>query len=219
VLLDRRKVRFWQKIIFGGMAFLMAAFLIFWYSGVLNGCTWFNGAQEDVTKTLDQEITKYQTATTTDPKDVAAWISLAEAYLSRSGTHAQGSDATTADLASSASAYQKAARVLAKQKGSGIRRQRIDVLNQLATVYGSLGDASAVERVYQELTALTPKDSQAFLNLGSAARSAGDTSTALLAFTRFLQLDPKSPYVKDVKDAIAQLSPSSSPTPTPSPTK
>jgi len=67
VLLDRRKVKFWQKIVFGGMAFLMAAFLVVGYSGVLNGCTWFNSAQEDVNKTLDQQITKYQTATTTDP--------------------------------------------------------------------------------------------------------------------------------------------------------
>ena len=44
MLLDRRKVKFWQKIVFGFMAFLMAAFLVVGYSGVLNGCTWFDSA-------------------------------------------------------------------------------------------------------------------------------------------------------------------------------
>ena len=44
MLLDRRKVKFWQKIIFGFMAFLMAAFLVVGYSGVLNGCSWVNSA-------------------------------------------------------------------------------------------------------------------------------------------------------------------------------
>ena len=45
MLLDRRKVKFWQRIVFGFMAFLMAAFLVVGYSGVLNGCTWFNSAE------------------------------------------------------------------------------------------------------------------------------------------------------------------------------
>ena len=38
MLLDRQRVRFWQKWIFGIMALLMASFLIFGYSGVLGSC-------------------------------------------------------------------------------------------------------------------------------------------------------------------------------------
>ena len=55
MLLDRRKVKFWQKIVFGFMAFLMAAFLVVGYSGVLNGCTLFD-EEESISDTLNQEI-------------------------------------------------------------------------------------------------------------------------------------------------------------------
>jgi predicted TPR repeat methyltransferase len=218
VLLDRRKVKFWQKIVFGFMAFLMAAFLVVGYSGVLNGCTFFSSAQS-VGETLDQEVANAKAATVATPKDPAAWTKLAEAYLTRAGTRDQGSDLRTGDLTSAAKAYKKAERLLAKEKGAGVKARRLDTLNQLATVYAQLGDSSATVAVLQDITALTPKDAQAFLNLGLSARNAGDTSTALLAFSRFLELDPQSPYAQDVKDAIAQLAPQPTPTPSPSSTK
>ena len=49
-------------------------------------------------------------------------------------------------------------------------------------MYAELNDGPAAVRALQDITALTPKDSQAFLNLGLAAEDAGDTATALLAF-------------------------------------
>jgi cytochrome c-type biogenesis protein CcmH/NrfG len=218
VLLDRRKVKFWQKIIFGFMAFLMAAFLVVGYSGVLNGCEFLNSA-ESASETLDNEVASAKAATVTTPTDAAAWIKLAEAYLARSGSREQGSDLLVGDLKSSAKAYEQAEELLAEQKGAGVKAQRLDVLNQLATVYAELQDSAATVRVLQEITALTPKDSQAFLNLGLTARSAGDNATALLAFSKFLDLDPKSPYASDVKAAIAELAPKSTSTPSPSPTE
>jgi tetratricopeptide (TPR) repeat protein len=219
VLLDRRRVKFWQKIVFGFMAFLMAAFLVVGYSGVLNGCTWFNSAQQDVTQQLDQQVTKYQTATTATPTDVAAWTGLAEAYLSRSSTRQAGSPALTSDLTNAAAAYVKADKLLAKQKGAAIKKQRLDVLTSLAGVYSQLGDSQAAAKVYGDITALTPKNAEAFFNLGAAASTAGDTTTAMLAFTRFLELDPTSPDAAAVKDWIAKNTPQTTPTPTPSPTK
>ena len=219
MLLDRRKVKFWQKIIFGFMAFLMAAFLVVGYSGVLNGCTWFNSAQEDVTKTLDQQITKYQAATTADPTDVAAWVSLAEAYLSRSGVQTEGSQALTADAPTRPRPTPRPTSCWRKQKGAAAKKQRLDVLTSLAGVYSQLGDSQAAAGVYGDVTALTPKDADAFFNLGAAADTAGDTTTAMLAFTKFLELDPQSPYASEVKDWITAHAPQKTPTPTPSPTK
>ncbi len=212
MLLDRRKVKFWQRIVFGGMAFLMAAFLVVGYSGVLEGCSLFSSPQEDVTKTLDQQIAKYRTATTADPKDAAAWTSLAEAYLSRSVTRDPGSAALTADLRGAAAAYKKADKLLAKKKGVAVKKQRLEALAALASVYGQLGEAQAAAGVYGDITALTPKDPEAFFNLGAAASTAGDTNTALLAFTRFLELDPQSPEAPAVEDWIAQNAPSPAPT-------
>ena len=219
MLLDRRKVKFWQRIVFGFMAFLMAAFLVVGYSGVLNGCTWFNSAQQDVTQELEQQIAKYQAATVATPKDVTAWTELAEAYLSRSATRQQGSNELDNDLNQAARAYVKADKLLAKEKGPGIKQQRLDVLGSLAVVYGQLGDTQAASGVYGDITALTPKDAEAFFNLGAAASTAGDTTTALLAFTRFLELDPESPDAQAVQDWISQNSPKDSATPSPSATK
>ena len=225
MLLDRRRVKFWQKIVFGFMAFLMAAFLVVGYSGVLNGCTWFNSAQQDATKLLDQQLAKNKAATVATPTDPAAWTALAEAYLSRSANDAKGSAALTADLNSAAAAYAKADRLLAKQKGQAVKAQRLTLLQSLASVYAQAGDAQAAARVYGDITGLTPKDPQAFLQLGTASITAGDTNTALLAFTTFLQLDPSSTEAAAVKDWIKQNSPNSTPSPTatvtpsPSPTK
>jgi len=218
VLLDRRRVKFWQKIVFGFMAFLVVG-----YSGVLNGCTWFNSAQQDATQLLNQQIVKNKAATVATPTDPAAWTALAEAYLSRSATDTKGSTALTADLNSAAAAYAKADKLLAKQKGQAAKAQRLTVLQSLASVYSQAGDAQAAARVYGDITGLTPKDPQAFLQLGTASITAGDTNTALLAFTTFLQLDPSSTEAAAVKDWIKQNSPKSTPTatatPSPSPTK
>jgi hypothetical protein len=51
------------------------------------------------------------------------------------------------------------------------------------------------------------------------AISAGDTTTALLAFNKFLELDPTSPEADQVKQWIEDNAPKSTPTPSPSPTK
>ena len=81
MLLDRRKVKFWQKIVFGFMAFLMAAFLVVGYSGVLNGCTLF-GEEESVDRsTLKATITQLaKAATVTAPATPPSWIKLGETY-------------------------------------------------------------------------------------------------------------------------------------------
>lgn len=206
MLLDRRKVKFWQKIVFGFMAVLMAAFLVFGYSGVLNGCDFVNSAK-DAEKEYNTAITKAQAATSASPKDPAAWTQLGEAYLSRSSIQTTGSDALTADLTNAAKAYAKASKLLAKKKGKTAKADRLEVLQSLATIYNQLGDTESAVKAYSDITEVTPKDAQAFFNLGSAAISAGDTDTALLAFNRFLELDPESADADAVKEWIKQNTP------------
>ena len=116
-------------------------------------------------------------------------------------------------------------KLIVTEKDSAAKAQRLTVLQALASVYGQAGDAQAAAGVYGDITGLTPKDPQAFLLLGEASITANDTNTALLAFTRFLELDPSSPNAPAVKDWIKQNSPNSTPSPTatatpsPSPTK
>ena len=87
MLLDRQRVKFWQKWVFGFMALIMAGFLVMIpLSSKACGC----GGTTSATEQLDKEITKYQAAVTTDPKDVDAWRSLAENYVLRANQQAAG---------------------------------------------------------------------------------------------------------------------------------
>jgi len=211
VLLDRRRVKFWQKIVFGAMAVLMAGFLVFGYSGVLNGCE-FMGAEESVTEQIDAAIAAGQAAVKADPKDVDAWVKLGDDHLDRANQQAQGSDAQTADWREAASAYERAAKVLGKTKGADAKQERLDVLEKLVGVHLFLEDYQQATSVYGQITALRPKDAQSYFDMATVAISAGDTNTALLAFTKFLELDPESPDAAAVQEWIDENAPSPAPT-------
>ncbi len=212
MLLDRRKVKFWQRIVFGGMAFLMAAFLVVGYSGVLEGCNFFNSAEESVIEQLDQQVTASKAAVKADPKDAAAWADLGSRYLERANVQPQGSEAQQADWRNAAAAYARADKLLTKQKGQAAKQQRLDVLEQLVSVHLFLEDYQAATSVYGEITGLRPKDAQSYFDMATVAINAGDTSTALLAFSKFLELDPESVDAPAVKDWIEQNAPSPAPT-------
>jgi tetratricopeptide (TPR) repeat protein len=217
VLLDRRKVKFWQKIVFGFMAFLMAAFLIVGYSGVLNGCSFFNSTKS-ATEELQKTVTQYQTAVAADPKDAASWTKLGDAYVLMAN---QQTDTATQKTywQKAVVAYKKADAILAAQKGSAVKKQRLSVLQSLVSTYLYLTDYTQATAAYGEITALTPKDAQSYFDMATVAINAGDTNTALLAFTKYLELDPNAQDATQVKAWIKQNTPKSTPTPSPSPTK
>jgi tetratricopeptide (TPR) repeat protein len=212
VLLDRQRVKFWQKWVFAIMALIMAGFLVMIPLTNLKACS---GGTTSATKQLDADIAKYQAAVQANPKDVDAWRSLAENYVLRANQQLPGSAAQTSDWRAAAQHYESADKLLRKQKGADNKQKRIDTLQQLVSVYLFLEDYQLATSVYGQITALRPKDAQSFFDMATVAISAGDTNTALLAFTTFLRLDPTSPDAASVKDWIAANS--GTPTPTPSP--
>jgi tetratricopeptide (TPR) repeat protein len=211
VLLDRQRVKFWQKWVFAFMAIIMAGFLVMIPLSNNMGC----GGASSATEQLDKEIAKYQAAVKADPKNVESWRSLAENYVLRANAQPPGSAAQEADYRTAARYYERADKLLAKQKGAAAKQLRIDTLQQLVSVYLFLEDFQLATSVYGQITALTPKDAQSFFDMATVAIKAGDTNTALLAFTKFLKLAPNSPDAALVKDWIAANS--GTPTPTPSP--
>jgi tetratricopeptide (TPR) repeat protein len=215
VLLDRQRVKFWQKWVFAIMAIIMAGFLVMIPLSNNVGC---GGGTTSAIEQLDKEITKYQAAVKADPKNVEAWRSLAENYALRANLQTQGSAAQEADWRTAAQNYERAVKLLGKQKGAAAKQLRIDTLQQLVGVYLFLQDPQRATSVYGQITALTPKDAQAFYEMATMAIQAGDTTTALLAFTKFLKLDPTSPDAQSVKDWIAANSGAATPTPEPSST-
>ena len=158
----------------------MAAFLVVGYSGVLNGCTWFDSAQR-TRPNLDQQIAKYQAAVKTDPQDATAWNNLGQQLEYRANQEQQGSAAQKAYWVRAAEAYAKADAILAEQKGKAAKATRLEVLGRLVDIQLFLQDYQAATGVYGRITELTPKDPQAFFDMATVAINAGDTNTALLA--------------------------------------
>lgn len=206
MLLDRRKVRFWQRIVFGGMAFLMAAFLVVGYSGWLSSCQMGGAGSADPREQLDQEVAALEQQLKADDTDAALWGELGDVLMTR-GNAQPDPEAREADYRKAVIAYERQATLLGEQEGAEAKRQRREALETLATVYLTLQDYAMAVNVYGQLTSLAPKRAEYFLAMGEIAASSGDTDRALLAYTRYLQLEPDSPDAEFVKEWIAANSP------------
>jgi tetratricopeptide (TPR) repeat protein len=210
VLLDRKKVKFWQRIIFGGMAFLMAAFLVVGYSGALSSCQRGGGVTSDPVEELDEEIAALEQQLRVDETDAALWGELGDSLMSR-GNVQEDLEAREADWRKAVIAYERQATLLEEQEAPKAARR--EVLETLADVYLTLQDYEMAVNVYGQLTSLAPKEAEYFLIMGEIAASIGDTDRALLAYTRYLQLEPDSADAEFVKDWIAANSPDGEETP------
>ena len=213
MLLDRRRVKFWQKWVFGVMAILMAAFLLMI---PLSGQSCGGGSTNGVSDELQQEIDRYEAAVKVDPADAQAWRDLGDAYVtSVSAQHQQGAaftDQETANLTRATVAYRRAAKLLGEEKGAEAKALRLETLETLASVYATMGDYERATSIYGQLTELQPRNADYFFGMGNAAINAGDTTSARLAFQRFLELAPDDPAAPDVKAWIKQNAPSPAPT-------
>jgi tetratricopeptide (TPR) repeat protein len=210
VLLDRKRVKFWQKWVFAFMAIIMAGFLLMIPLGGFKGC----GGTSSAIDQLDKEIAKYRAAVNADPGNVQAWRGLGENYLARANQPTAQATAQQADWSSAAASYEKAVRLLDKQKGKAARQTELDTLNQLVSVYLFQKDYKMATSTYGRITALRPKDAQSFFDMATTAISAGDTNTALLAFSSYLRLEPNSPDAPTVRDWIKKNTPKASSSPT-----
>lgn len=199
MLLDRSRVKKWQKWVFGFMAVVMVGFLVMIpLSG--NLACGGNSAEDEIA----EDIAGYELALEADPKDVVALRGLADTYVVRANQQATGSDAQLADWHMAAELYEKAAAVLAKQKGTEARQEEAAMLEQLVDVHLFVGEYAEAAGVFAQITSLRPDDAQAYFDWANVAINAGDTKTAALAFKKYLELDPDSPEAAEVRDWIKQ---------------
>ena len=193
MLLDRRKVKFWQKIIFGFMAFLMAAFLVVGYSGVLNGCTWFNSAQQDVdpdARPADHQVPDRRPRPT--PRTSRPGSASPRRTSRGRPTQAQGSRG--ADGGSHRARPRPTPRPTSCSPSRRAPPSRSSGWTCSPASPASTASSATPRRprsVYGDITALTPQERRGLLQPGRGRSTAGDTTTAMLAFTRFLELDPE----------------------------
>jgi tetratricopeptide (TPR) repeat protein len=221
MLLDRKRIRFWQRWIFGFMAVLMAMFLLVGYSGVLSSC---NNAGNSGGQTAQDQIDKYNATLQANPEDPTALLGLANLYLKLGDP--QQSDAATAqqNLQKSIEYYDRYLRLSNAALGENAKQKRITALQYQAVAYAQLNDAKGAAAVYSKLTDLDPKNPDFYFNAAVAERDAGQVAKALLDFATFLKLDPKSDRASLVREQMKQLEAqlkggTNAPTPTPSVTK
>ncbi len=219
MLLDRKRIKFWQKWVFLLMAILMASFLIFGYSGVLQGCS--NRVGLTQANPAEARVKALTAQLQADPTNGATMLALAEAYQIRAGGQQTGSSGQQSDYAQALTFYDRFLSLATAKQGATkqeAKDNRIKALEGQAQIYVNQQNWAEVVKTYSRLTELRPQNADYFLLMGEAASQSGDTSTALLAFTRFLQLAPNDPNAATVKAWIKTQTQTASPTPKPSPT-
>ena len=219
MLLNRQRVKFWQKIIFGFMAVLMGGFLIFGYSGVASSCG-KSTSTANSTSLVDKQI-KVATATLAKtPKDPTALFNAAQAYAQR-GAVATGSVPTAAqtdDLTKAIAYYTRYIALPDSALGSAAAGLRIKALRKPGPDLHRTARLQERARRLQQAAQAAAGDATPYLGIASTDVLSNDTAGAIAAFTKFLKLDPNSQYASQVKTELAQLKASASPSPSSSAT-
>jgi tetratricopeptide (TPR) repeat protein len=159
-------------------------------------------------------VSEAQNATQKDPNDAKAWHDLAMAYDITGQTAAAISAWTTYatlrpkdvdGLTALASDYEQQFSSQTKQAAAA---QTAKAKQRLADALAARqSTAEKLEAVYHRIAALhEPPEPSDQLLLAQAAQNAGDNSTAIAAYKKFIQLSPDDPNASYAKQQIKALS-------------
>ncbi len=217
MLLNRQRVKFWQKIIFGFMAVLMAGFLIFGYSGVASGCHGSNLINSG-NSAVDSQVKAAVTALKKNANDPTALLSAAQGYQA-AGYVQNGlpSASQTNDLTKALGFYDRYRALPDSALGAAAAGLRFKALQNEAVIYSELVDYKSAVATYKKMLKLQPHDTVLYLQLAANSQASGDTAGAVAAYQKFLKLDPNSQYAAQVRVALGQLTATASPSPSATP--
>lgn len=194
MLLDRKKINKWAKVI--AIVLVVVFGLSFLALGVgsgvnLNWSDLWNSigrktSAQSGPNTPEANIKVFTATLQTDPTNEAALLGMATAYRQL---------------------QQPAKQAVYLEKLAAVKPTDASIQLQLATIYMSAEarDYQAAVRVLNKATSLDPSNAEAFLQLGSALRGVGDTKAAVLAWNRYLALDPNGSMAATVKEQVALL--------------
>jgi len=158
----------------------------------------------------DDAIEALESFVALKPKNAAALVDLASLYLVKveeAQQRAQVANARAAYLAPGATIAS-----ITQFGGSSLEPDPISsaVNNQLSgIVQAELGEAqqaaSQAVDAYKRRSATEPRNALYQLELAQTAESAGDVTTAVAAYEKFLDLEPDDPNAVDVKRRLKQL--------------
>lgn len=203
MLLDRRRINRWAKWVSLALAIVFGvSFLFLGIGSGANmdwGALWASlGGGSDAPATPSgpaEQIKAYEAALAANPSDANALLGIAIQY-EQLGQPAQQA------------AY--------LEKYVVVKPGDFDTHMKLAAIYMSpdTADYPSAVRVLNTATSIDPTSAQAFLLLGSAQRAAGNAAAAILAWNKYLQLEPQGSMAETVKAEIARLAASSETTST-----
>lgn len=167
-------------------------------------------AYESKGDTVDA-ISALQQYTTLKPKDVKAWTELAGLQATQAQNYL--TDYQNAYLARQLAAPSQAFLPTGKL-GTAIGTNPIEAA-QASQADTTVSDAQQkVQLAYngtvnswRELTKLQPKNADAWFELANAAQTAGDTTTAVTGYKKYLALNPGSPNAAQIRALLKQLAP------------
>jgi len=191
LLLDRRRIRKWARwvALILAIVFLVGAVGMGVGMGVgdTNVFSAFScsGGEGTDTTTPDARITALLAELATKPNDLTTLQAVATAYE-------ESEDYTNAakylDLAITADPSQR------------------DIYLRLASLYtNALYDYTNAVVVLNKAQAKFPNDSEVYLQLGLAQRSLGNTSAAILAWQKYLELAPNGDQAETIRAQIATM--------------
>ncbi len=167
----------------------------------------------------DEAITVLSAYTEQSPNDEDALRELAGLYLARANALAQ--DAQLAQLRASYLTFGTTFSVpLDLGNGATLGPDPIDeaistqASQEVSAAYGKAQAAyESAQSTYVKLATVSPRDPNIQLELAQAAQQSGDTTTAISAYERFLELAPDDPSASVVKQQIQQLKAAQAPSP------
>ena len=170
--------------------------------------------QKQRTQDAINALVRYSALRPKDPNALAELASQYRTLASNSAQDYQNAQAEAAQHASPGAVFAPAPTTpfgKAFADPTALKDPIAEAVQQLASskqsaAYASFQNAQkSAEGVYQRLVALNPSDATSQIQLGQAAQSAGDTKTAIAAFSAFLKLAPTDPLAAQVKQALKGL--------------
>lgn len=199
MLLDRKKIRRWAKWIALGLAIAFAiGFLLFGIggSGVSVSEIFNSGCSSDSTDTTDvvnDQVQQWLDALAADPTDTIAMLGLADYY---EGLFDASQGSSTESAASAAQYYEDALAADPTLK---------EVYIDLGKLYLKRGLYTDAARILNQATAVDPDNPDVYLYLGTAQKEAGNTGEAILAWEKYLELDPDSRQAAAISTELETL--------------
>ncbi len=227
MLLDRRKIRRWAKWVALGLAIIFA--LSFLFMGVGYGGAGFNiseifsggGCTETTEPTAaDAELEGWLASLEADPDNTGLMLKIADKYEALynagSGVDPQNFDKATQYLDSALTVDPSLKDVYLRLAGLYLEYAQANAeVGQSAQATQAYKDAA---RVLNKATSVDPENPQIYLDLGIAQRGAGELGAAILAWQKYLQLDPEGDRAAAIRSALEQMTAPSTTTTIPSTT-